>query len=316
VTLANLSFETAAATPGDASGWIWTRSAAFLFACFATPGGVSRFESFEFGWRMPSTDLSVQNYPFVDALAVPANAQALVFGNLGGTPAPFENFERQWRMPSAEPSSSPTCDRNGGHPPDLTHPGNETAFFVWASSLAAPFHPSGHVFEDFEAGWSADESYVWSFAGGSLSSAVFETHAFENFETGWKGNDTYHFTMGSLTAASFVTLAGSTAFEDFSSVKADLAVTFTPPHAVHALTLISVYEPCTFYNTGDGSLPPEINPRLTYATYGLVTSGPDTPYFQISLGGAGAVTFSATGSGSNFLKRDTTLYWTLTDVGI
>jgi hypothetical protein len=311
MTLANLSFETAAATPGDASGWTWTRSAAFLFACFATPNsGLSRFESFEFGWRMPNTDLSVQNYPFIGALVVPSTATALVFGNSGPAPAPFENFERQWRMPGIA-----MADGRGEQPPDFTHAGNESAYLSWEGAAAAQFGSSHHVFEDFESGWSADESYVWSFAGGSP--AMFEANAFENFETGWKGNDTYAFAMGSLTAASFITVAGATAFDNFSAVKADQPVTFVPPSAVHAASLPVAGQRCAFYNTGDGSLPPEINPRITYWVYSLVTSGAGAPYVQVSLAYPGtAVAFSTPGAGSNFLKGDTTLFWTLTDVGI
>ncbi len=306
MTLANLSFELAAGTPGDASGWTWTRQPAFLFARFVTPGGSwSRFESFEFGWRMPSVDLGTQNYPFVGALVVPSSAQPLVFGSLSGTPAPFENFERQWRLPKTPAA-------------DSTHPGNETAYFVWESSLAAAFQPSGHVFEDFEAGWSIDESYVWTFAPGLLQAAVFEAHAFENFETGWKGNDTYYFTMGSLSPAAFGTPTGPLLFEDFESFKADQPVTFV---LVNSAVQVAVMpsnngQLCTFYNPGDGSLPPEINPRSTYWVSHRVLTGAGSPYFQISVVGGGLVTFTGVGSGSNFFKSDTTLFWTLTDVGI
>ena len=317
MTIANLSFESPGGTPGTASSWTWTRMPAFLFACFITPIGFSRFENFEFGWRMPSQDLSVQNYPYVGALVVPTTAQALVFGSLGGTPAPVENFERQWRMPSAEPSSSSTFDGNGLHPPDSTHPGNETAFFVWETALVAAFAPSSHAFEDFEGGWSADESYVWSFAPSALQAGVFESNPLENFETGWKSNDTYQFTMGTLTAASFNTSVGPTAFDDFSAVLFDEAVIFIPPSAVKTASLPTPSQRCSFYNTGDGSLPPELNPTVTYWIYTLVTSGAGSPYFEISAAYPGtAYVFSAPGTGSNFLKGDKTLFWTLTDVGI
>lgn len=301
-TLIDLSFEQVGSSYGLAAGWFWNRRVSFRFARFASITGWTRLEGFELGWGVDS---------FVGDLVAPTNAQALVFGTLGPTPGHFEHFEREWRMPAAPA-------------PDSSHPGNETALFVWDAASPALFDTT-LTFEAFEQQWHSNESYVWTFTSPELQAAVFGSSAFEAFETGWKSNGTYSFSMGSTAAAPFVEWVTTQTFEDFSAVAPDLPITFAPPNTINAPSVVlptpaplggyPTNVEATFYNTGNvGALPPEIDSRVTYFIVIPLLGGGDS--FEIASSAGGSPLSFTGGAGNNFFKSDPSRFWTLTDVGI
>lgn len=303
--LANLSFETQGASPGDAASWTWNRSdSAMGFASFARPDtGFSRFDGFEFGWGVDN---------FIDTLVVPTNAVYMIFGTLpaGGVTTPFEDFERGWRLPNS-------------HVVDPTHPGNETATFEFGGESAIysipQYPPSGTAIEGFERGWPTNENYFTSFTGGMLSSAHYATtiinpptgQAFEDFEEGWLDNQDFEWSLGLVSALSP---------ENFETVKADQTFTIDPVFAdtfdctAHGF---SVNDKVTFLqgtlpDGTSGILPSGINGLLQYF---VVTAGANTFKVSTQLGGT-ATALVDVGRSPCFVKADPAIYWTLTDVGV
>lgn len=327
--LVNLSFEDAGPTPGAAAGWTWTRSVSFSFATFAASSGATRFENFEHGWRLPALHAIDIDHPsndtFADTLSPPGVTEAWVFGRTGPTPARFENFEREWRAPTTPP-------------PDADNQGNETAALTWSNGNPALFVAGAFAFEDFEQGWRlpmtpppdgahpGNETYIWAITPSALAPAVFVGGAeIESFSRGWKGNEAYVFAFAppALEAAPFVEWLTTQSFEDFSFPHPDLAVSFDVPTstvvpltwALPDMPVVGYYPPdirATFYNTGVGKLPAEIDPRNTY----FLIVGPFAFPFQISISVSDPPLVFTAGSGNNFMKSDPRLFWTLTDVGI
>ena len=292
----NLDFSTTDGTPGGASGWIWTRLAPFLFAGHATAGGdISHAEGFEFGWGCDT---------LVVALVVPSNAQPAVF-DATTAPSPAEGFERGWE-------------------------GNETAQFAWSGGQAVDFSvaqvpPAGHPFDGFEAGWPSNETFFWTFAPVPRTPAIFAIPEigpsglpFENFEQGWLRNEVYAHTFPPGVAATFQ--GGAHAFESFAAVKADQAIVVNSStdtiacvgHGFANGDTVTIYAgPATPAVPQGGILPVPISPAVRYTIANKTNNT-----FQLEDGNGVLVSYVSPGQAPLFVKADTSLWWTQTNVGI
>jgi hypothetical protein len=222
----NLSFEQVGASPGAAFGWTWTRQVSMAYASYASAGGVSRAEDFEFGWN---------NFPFVGSLVAPTNAQTAFFGEFGLIPAPFEDFEREWygvavlgvpvsstdaivvldsgieRFPSAG-SFSIRIDREIL----IATAGVTWAVTRGARGTVAAAHAYGAMIEfvaDPTEPGNAAAFFVWESAGAALFGGTLSV---EDFEQGWHSNEAYLWRLAStsLHAAAF---GGGAAHDSFES---------------------------------------------------------------------------------------------------
>jgi len=214
---------------------------------------------------------------------------------------------------------------------DPEHPGNETAIFMFDSSVSAIFSvaeypPIGVPFEGFERGAGTGpvpwpNGFFTAFSQVPSVAAVFELHPFENFESGWDDNEHYRFFYSFLITDNdqclFAPLGGG--FEPFESVKADQ--TISPDFTTSKIRAVghgfANGDKVTFYagTTPQGNfglVPTGLNPLVTYFVINKTTND-----FQVSLtSGGAAVTFTDNGTAPCFVKADPAIYWTITDVGI
>jgi len=206
-----------------------------------------------------------------------------------------------------------------------------------ASALFDDTVGEGESFEDFEEGWSSNETYAFEI--GSVDPAVFaSTDEFESFESGWDNdvydlamgsttaalfdsapedvedleegwaNDAYDFTMGAATAAAFDG-ASPENFEDFEETYTKQQVAADPGTDKLTLTAHGFLngQRVTFELVGAGAMPGGLNPTYLYFVVNKTAND-----FQVALvSGGAAVDLTDTGSGSTFVARDPTLYWNI-----
>lgn len=218
------------------------------------------------------------------------------------------------------------------------------------TDLIAPIYDSGigtgNTREDFEEGWSSNQSYAWEM--GSTSTAVYDPgtpEEVEDFNEEWSSNQSYSFVMGSTTAALFPYDLADEPVEKFEEGWSDnFNYWFVMPS-----TSTAVYDGSSPENFEDfeevwGAFNVQVdyaNQRFMLTAHGLLANDlvmfkgedggglmpfgmqADTPYyvvaappantFQVSatLGGA-ALVLSPYGSGVLQVRRDPSRYWSAT----
>lgn len=179
---ANLSFETAGASPGLAASWTYSSTVDVITIApyDTTPEAWEDFEedwannAYKFAFIGAPTDLTAAQYQTLHPVVKPFenfeefwnSNQGYVFG-LAGTiavytgPRNFENFETDWNTNESYIYSL------------ATYPGTTAAVYT-----------PGSGDEDFEGGWDTNQSYVYTFTG---TAAVYDpaAAAFDDFEAGW-----------------------------------------------------------------------------------------------------------------------------------
>lgn len=208
--MANPSFETGGASPGEAQDWLESQSASGQdFAMFdaADGGPAESMEDFEEYWMWPWTSgYGMYGYGGYSYAPGTHNGESqnlfglsdLTYALFEGALLEFENFEYSWRNPS------------GGPGPPFNH---QSAWLFTTTDVAwAAF--GALIYESFEIGWSGAAYLV--FGAGDTSQASFDVvpEAYEDFEEDWGASG---------PGAAFVSVAalfdaGANAFENFEGV--------------------------------------------------------------------------------------------------
>lgn len=266
---ANLGFETAGAAPGKASAWKTTTVGGVqAFGDFSggAPAAPTPAEDFEAGWS------SNEGFLFVLGNSDVTPAQF----NTGSNATAYESFEVEWL--------------------------NDAYAFVLGASAAATFTGTGDT-EDFEAGWSTNEDFLFVLTGGDLTVGTFTGgSAFESFESSWN-NDVYLTSLsgGDVTVAAFD--EGANAFETFAALLAPFSFSVASSVFQAAAHPLSNGNRIRFYGPG---LPAELIVGLTYFVVNKATNT-----FQVSLTLAGSpVSVTDSAATTMTVAGDPAVYWT------
>ena len=187
-------------------------------------------------------------------------------------------------------------------------------------TTGVPVGPTGTVAEpedDFEDGWSNNESYFFDWAdviaGPGVDAASFDVGTpqdFEDFEQEWDSNESYDFTMGATTAALYDGTA-SEAFEDFEEVILEFIVSISDPMNTIIKTAHGLLnnQNVSFRNE-NGTLPGGLSAGFLYFVINVTAND-----FQVSatLGGS-FINLTDSSAGTHFAIPDQSLFWT-SDIG-
>lgn len=180
MTVINGSFETGGVTPGQASGWTLTSSQA--------GEDTASFAVFIDGLQ---TQSGAETFAWSRALAVLDDEVTELFTLDDGTAA--ESFETGWQ--------------NTVYLPEL---GDSVAF--------APFDSTLDPVENFEAEWSANESFFFALSDVTATPAQFDAALddVEDFEHEWSANESFWPDLAAVTTATAqFDPEAPEAFEDF-----------------------------------------------------------------------------------------------------
>jgi len=186
-TFQNLGFESAAAEPGGALGWLHAfQSSAEEIAGFG-PAPERPQEDFERAWLF--------NEDFLFAFALTSVEPAL----FDPAPESIEDFEEDWSQ-------------------------NESFLFELGSIAAADYDPGAptKLVEDFDGLWTTNETFLFVFSPVDLSAAPTEA-----FESGWHSNQAFVFAFvpGNLSAASYDAAGTPEPVEDFEELWPNVRMT-------------------------------------------------------------------------------------------
>lgn len=283
-TFANLGYETAGASPGDAASWVWTVGVADeLIAVWGTGTPKADQEDFESEWS--------SNEDYLLAFDDETDLAAAFFDMTVSDGESIEDFEEGWG------------DDEHYH---FTLPATTTAIFDSGSPEDV---------EDFEEEWDSNEDY--DFTLGATTTASFDSGTpqdVEDFEDEWRGtgvgND-YDFTMGSTSTAAFDGGAPQS-FEDFEQTFNSLQVSADPVTEKFTTGTghgLSATNKVTFRLVGPGALPAGINDSFTYY---VIAAGLTGTVFEVSTASGGtAVNITDAGAGTFYVRGDPALFWLL-----
>ena len=187
-------------------------------------------------------------------------------------------------------------------------------------TTGVPAGPTGTTAEpedDFEDGWSSNETYFFTWAdviaGPGVDAASFDSGTpqdFEDFEEEWDSNESFDFTMGATTAALYDGTA-SEAFEDFEEVIFEFVVSISDPMNTVIKTAhgLSNDQNVSFRNE-NGTLPGGLSAGFLYFVINVTAND-----FQVSatLGGS-FINLTDSSAGTHFAIPDQSLFWT-SDIG-
>jgi hypothetical protein len=275
----NLSFETAGAGAGEASGWTLTPTSTFEeLADFGTPA--EPWERFESGW---------DNDTYLFAFA-PVNLQNAQMTTLQVTIKTVEDFEELW---------------------------SNNQSFLWSLDSPEPeeavFDAAPEDREDFEEGWDSNEAYLTAFVGvgTDLEAAVWDApgvaETFDSFEAaaGWSaGYITAFAGVGvDLSAATFDNVGNTV--DAFELVKAPTQVTIDP---LNDQFDVDVSHP--FADGDKVTILTSIYPAPLQSGKAYYVAFSGLTHFQIENGiGAGVIDLVETAADAVYVTADARKYW-------
>lgn len=176
MALQNPSFEDGGVLPGEAAHWTLTAVTSLEVLAGFGPVPEQAWEDFE---RWHTLRAALEDVPvalaFFDTVA-----------------EGYEDFEEGWAnavfLHELPPAQLVTCPFGGGTVERYESGwSNDTYLRDWALVPSSPGVFDGEPAEDFEEQWRSNQSFAWSWAAVSATTALFDagTQAFEDFENAW-----------------------------------------------------------------------------------------------------------------------------------